>query len=399
MPNDSWMLPMGSRTKKKGYTAADWDAAGPMLGGASDSGRNSTNESWQLTPPKDGTLPGRGPNGEMPFGSQPGTGKVNQPRYGIDPIKPDPKMLPPEFQDGRTSKPGTGTTQPGFDLYPPKDEFPTDGRTNKPGTGTTQPPYSDTPPLPQMPDDTGKPGANPYGKWGNSDWNMFETWSPGQDYRGAGWNPGYQVPIPSTGTEEQIAAANFLNYFNQLVPLLSPQDLSNYAQQVNQALDAMDDEPTKEYFRGLMRGTSALGLQTRNTANLWDRDRLGEARRALTGMMQTGDIDNEEVALQNAIDLLDMILGVDATGGGVSAPGIWGGTGDRPMTRREREQYWDKVNTYAGGVDENDPFANLIMGILNPTGNTPMLNTYIHAPQRYAPTGSAYTYGYSTPRY
>ena len=359
---------MGSRTKKKGYTAADWDAAGPMLGGASDSGRNSTNESWQLTPPKDGTLPGRGPNGEMPFGSRPGTGKVNQPKDS-------------------------------FDLFPPKDEFPQDGMTQKPGTGqTTQPPYSDTPPLPQLPDDgTGKPGSS---------WNYFDFWNPGQHYRGVGWNPDYRVTVPqgdpsNPAEKAKTDAANFLNFFNTLVPYLGPSDLGSYAQQVNQALDALDDKTAAEYFRGLARGTSGLGLQGRDLANYYDRDRLREVRAALNQSfgadMGVGQINEMELPVKNVIDLLDMLLGHEATGGGVDSPGIW--TDDRPMTRRERQEYWNKANTYLGGVDQNDPFANLIMSILGPTTNTPMLNTYIHAPQRYAPTGSAYTYGYSNPRY
>lgn len=353
---------MGSRTKKKGYTAADWDAAGPMLGGASDSGRNSTNESWQLTPPKDGTLPGRGPNGEMPVGSQPGTGKVNQPKDS-------------------------------FDLFPPKDEFPQDGMTQKPGTGqTTQPPYSDTPPLPQMPDD--KQGG----------WSQFNFWNPGQNYQGMGWNPDYRVTVPqgdpNNPTEKaKTDAANFLNFFNMLVPYLSPSDLGSYTQQVNQALDALDDMDAAEYFRSLAMGTSSLGMQGRNTADMWDRDRLREARAMLNQGFAGGagsgtpNIADMEPQVKQALDLLDLILGNEATG----SPGIW--RDDRPMTRRERQEYWNKANTYLGGMDENDPFANLIMSILGPTTNTPMLNTYIHAPQRYAPTGSAYTYGYSNPRY
>jgi hypothetical protein len=219
-----------------------------------------------------------------------------------------------------------------------------------------------------------------------------------------GWNPDYRVEVPQGDPNDPVQkaktdAANFLNFFNMLVPYLSPGDLSNYTQQVNQALDALDDKTAAEYYRGLARGTSRLGLQGRDVANYWDRDRLAGARDTLSrgfgNDMGVGHINEMELQVKNAIDLLDLILGHEATGGGVDSPGIW--TQDQPMTRRQRSEYWNKANTYLGGVDQSDPFANLLMSILGPTTNTPVLNTYIRAPQRGASSG--YTYGTANAMY
>ena len=142
-----------------------------------------------------------------------------------------------------------------------------------------------------------------------------------------------------------------------------------------------------------------------DTANMWDRDRLRELRRATNAYFlgQEGggleDLDEGERYAQDMINLLDMLVGLENPGSGISTPGIW--NDDNPMSRRERRQFWDKVNTYAGGVDENDPFGNILMTLLNPTTSNPMLNSYINMPDRslYGGRGTQRAYGYQNPRY
>ena len=348
MPKDSWMLPQSGRTKKL-YSSDDWNSAGDMLGGSTD------------TPlPKQSPKPTKTPLG---MGGR-----------TIGPV----------------SKPSTGTVKQPFTLYPPIDQF-----------QDSQPPTGDV--GVQLPggDDitgngkTGTPIDGPQQRQVTqptaSDWERFSFWDPGQNYQSMGWDPNYQVTVPSTGTEEQVAAVNFLNFFNSIVPYLGPADIGNYSQQVNQALDSLDDKAAAEYFRGLAMGTSGLGMQGRDTSNLHDRDRLREVRQTLNQNLggsssEVKDALEMEPALRQAMDLLDLILGNEATG----SQGIW--TDDRAMTRRERSQYQDKMDTYLSGVDENDPIGNLIMSILQPTTNTPLLNTYIKAPQ-------SYNYGSTNSRY
>ncbi len=331
---------------------------------------SSLKDSWS-DPWSGGTLPGRGPDGETPFGkrvSRPGTGKVADPWAN--------------------------------DLYPPKDEFPQDGMTKKPGTGTVNEPqpYDDMP-LHQVPDDM--IGTTPR-RWGNSNWNQFELWQPGQQV--GGWDPNFKVDVPSGADENAIQAAHFLNWINQVMPMMSPADVSNVMQQLSMSLDALDNEKATEYYRKLAKNASTMGMND-TTANMWDRDRLRELRRATNAYFlgQEGggleDLDETERYAQDMINLLDMLVGVENPGSGVSTPGIW--DDDNPMSRRERRQFWDKVNTYAGGVDENDPFGNILMTLLNPTTSTPMLNSYINMPDRslYGGRGTQRAYGWQNPRY
>lgn len=370
---------MGSRTKKlnSGWSP-DWQAdkdgltapsgfdpygnipkPGERIGGYDDlmNGKGAWRTGQQ---DPTGTLPGRGPNGEMPSGmtQQPSGGKIGKP----------------------------------FSLY--------GGMQDKPGTRkVTEPePYTDTPPITQVPDDMigGQPPS--------AGWNQFDFWNPNQNYQGMGWNKDYRVNVPPVDPSDpagqaKIDAANFLNMFNMTVPYLSPSDLGSYSQQINQALDVLDDKTAAEYFRGLAMGTSGTGMQARDTVNYNDRDRLREVRQVLnqgfTGGAGSGmnDILEMEPGQRQAIDLLDIILGNGATG----SQGIW--TEDRGPTRRERAEMSNRASTYFQGVDENDPVANLIMSILYPTTNSPQLNTYIHAPQRSGASGNGYTYGYSNSRY
>lgn len=274
---------------------------------------------------------------------------------------------------------------------------PPDYAVKPPGVGEhipTQPPPGDTQP-PGTPPPEG--GVSP------KTWDRFELWQPQGGTAGLYWNPDYRVPIPSGQDEQAIQDAHFLNWFNQMVPYLAPRDMAALSQQVNQAIDSLTNAEAKKYFSNLADAASNRGLWQNSAQDYWDRDRLREVRRMteqyFSDVAGGKQLREWERYAQDITDLLDLLLGVQATGGSASPTGYW--SEDRPMTRRERRGFWDTVNTYLGGVDESDPFANVLMALLSPTTDIPRLSTYIHAPATYmsAPVGTQRTYGYSNPRY
>ncbi len=343
-----------------------------------------------------------------PWSGQLGSGKVDSRRNDSWSEWGPPTTATPggitRRKDGRT------VNQPNPWDTPPLPQAPDpDPWTTPPLPQAPNPDPWDTPPLPQNPDPNKQPlpqqrrANQPIPRtWGNSNWNQFELWQPGQQV--GGWDPNFKVDVPSGTDENAIQAAHFLNWINQVMPMMSPADISNVMQQLTMSLDALDNEAATEYFRKLAKNASTMGMDD-TSANMWDRDRLRELRRATNAYFlgQEGggleDLDEGERYAQDMINLLDMLVGVEDPSSGISNPGIW--DDDNPMSRRERRQFWDKVNTYAGGIDENDPFGNILMTLLNPTTSNPMLNSYINMPDRslYGGRGTQRAYGWQNPRY
>lgn len=242
---------------------------------------------------------------------------------------------------------------------------------------------------------TGAPYQNPPGEY-------FKSWRPGFNVGGLGWKSDWKIDVPAD-SEEKVKAVHFLNWFNRVLPYLSPSDMANLTQQVNNALDTLDNVEAVRYFRPLMKNTAAMSMWNTPPGRYWDRSRLEELRRISNAYWQ-GAADNKqnmeewERYGQRIADLLDIILGLQRPGGEINNPGIWSGD---TLTRRQRMAYNDAVTRNLAAFGRDDPFAAVLRSILYPTVSTPILNMPITAPQTWA-TGypvNRYSYGISSPRY
>ncbi len=238
--------------------------------------------------------------------------------------------------------------------------------------------------------------------------NRFELWQPqgGEGaLQGLAWNPDFHVNIPEVNpndptAESKIQSANYLNWFNQIFPYMSPADRMTYSEQVLMSLDSLDDPEATSYFRNMMRaGANAKeGQWTTTGTDYGDRDRLREILRATMGYASipgangaSPDLNESEKWSQDAIDLLTALVGGGGGPGGMNTQGVW--SEDRPMSRRERRDFWNLANTYAD-AHPDDPFAATLMSMLSPTVSTPQLTTAIGGPAQNSRGGSTkYAYG------
>jgi hypothetical protein len=231
-------------------------------------------------------------------------------------------------------------------------------------------------------------------------------WNPQGGYgalQGLSWDPNFKVNIPLVNpndptSESKIQSANYLNWFNQILPMLSPADRATYGQQVEMSLDSLDDPAAVAYFRDMLRaGANAKEGQWNTTGTDYgDRDRLREILRATTGAPTDlngtpSDLSNQEKWSQDMIDLLTTLVGGGGGPGGMNTQGVW--SQDRPMSRQERRDFWNRANTYADSHPD-DPFAATLMSLLSPTVSTPQLTTAIGGPaQNTRGSSTKYAYG------
>ncbi len=241
-----------------------------------------------------------------------------------------------------------------------------------------------------------------------NNWNRFDLWQPQGGMgalQGLAWNPDYRVDIPELNPEDPTAeskrqSAMFLNWYNQILPYMSPADRATYGQQVEMSIDSLDSEEAKSYFRNMLRASAnAKEGQWQTTGTDYnDRDRLREILRAtmkegsIPGVDGTGpNLNESEKWSQDAIDLLTALVGGGGGPGGMNTQGVW--SEDRPMSRRERRDFWNRANTYADSHPD-DPFANILMSLLSPTVSTPQLTTAIGGPaQNTRGSSTRYAYG------
>ena len=261
--------------------------------------------------------------------------------------------------------------------------------------------YPVTPPV--------QPVTNPgAGNWGGGQ-PRFELWNPQGGYgalQGILWDPNWKVEIPLVNpndptSESKIQSANYLNWFNQILPFLSPADLTTYETQLNVSLDALQDPTASAYFSRMLSAGAGTGLGQRGTAgtNYNDRDRLREILRATVGYAtppdaKTGlpaDLSKSEKWAQDLINLLGSLVGP----GNSNIEGVW--NQDRPMNRVERRDFWNRANTWAdsrNALDPNDPFTATLMSLLSPTVSTPQLTTALGGPaQNTRGSSTRYAYG------
>lgn len=233
-------------------------------------------------------------------------------------------------------------------------------------------------------------------------WTQFDWWKPQGGMAGTGWDSNWRVEIPSGADDAAIADVHFLNWVNAVLPYLSPSDMANLSQQVANALDGLDSKEAVAYFDPLMKNLNMRSMWPTSPGGYWDVDRLRELRRVSnaywSGMADDGTTADWEPQGRQIANLLDLILGLD-TQNVPGMAGIW--PEDRPMTRRERQAYHQKVETGLGGMQGDSPYAAILQSMLYPTTSNPRLNAYIQAPtaSQRMPTGNQYSYGWSDPRY
>ncbi len=249
------------------------------------------------------------------------------------------------------------------------------------------------------------------GNWGGGR-PRFELWNPQGGYeglQGLSWDPNFNVDIPIVNptdptSESKIQSAHFLNWFNQIIPMMSPADLATYETQLNISLDSLDDPVAAAYFQNMLRAGAdkRLGQTPTTGTNYNDRDRLREILRATTGYAtapnEAGnltDLSKSEKWSQDLINLLTTLVGGGGGPGGANTQGVW--NEDRPMNRQERRDFWNRANTWADSrmaLSPDDPFTAALMTLLSPTTSTPQLTTAIGGPaQNTRGSSTKYAYG------